>query len=99
MARFRGTVQGGRGEGSRLGHVSTGLTTRANGWSGRISTRLFVNERDEDWASVHHEDNAGNCKTLYHGPLNKYVPETPWVEVPWKIEPVSLTSEVTHAKE
>jgi len=31
MARFRGTVQGGRGEVSRLGHRS--ITTDANGWN------------------------------------------------------------------
>ena len=30
MARFRGTVHGGRGEASRLGHH--GITTDANGW-------------------------------------------------------------------
>ena len=31
MARFRGTVQGGRGEASRLGHRS--ITTDTNGWN------------------------------------------------------------------
>jgi hypothetical protein len=31
MARFRGLVQGGRGEVSRLGHRS--ITTDANGWN------------------------------------------------------------------
>ena len=30
MARFRGTVRGGRGEASRLGHRH--ITTTANGW-------------------------------------------------------------------
>ncbi len=32
MARFRGTVQGGRGQAARLGHSSSGLETTANGW-------------------------------------------------------------------
>ena len=31
MARFRATVQGGRGQASRLGHRS--ITTDANGWN------------------------------------------------------------------
>ena len=31
MARFRGTVSGDRGQGSRLGH--RGITTNANGWN------------------------------------------------------------------
>lgn len=34
MARFRGTVQGNRGEQSRLGHG--GLTVTANGWESGI---------------------------------------------------------------
>ncbi len=33
MAHFRGTVQGGRGECSRLGTKNSGLTTTANGWN------------------------------------------------------------------
>jgi len=33
MAHFRGTVKGGRGEASRLGHKTTGLTTTCNSWN------------------------------------------------------------------
>ena len=33
MARFRGTIQGTRGEASRLGTAATGLTSVANGWN------------------------------------------------------------------
>lgn len=32
MAHFRGTVQGSRGEASRLGGKESGLTTTCNGW-------------------------------------------------------------------
>lgn len=32
MARFIGTVQGGRGEASRIGHNTTGLRTSCRGW-------------------------------------------------------------------
>lgn len=32
MARFVGTVQGSSGEASRLGGVTSGLVTSANGW-------------------------------------------------------------------
>ena len=32
MARFRGTVQGARGEASRLGTAATGVTSTADGW-------------------------------------------------------------------
>jgi hypothetical protein len=33
MAQFRATVQGQRGEASRLGSKSSGLVVRANGWN------------------------------------------------------------------
>jgi hypothetical protein len=74
MARFRGTVRGGRGTGSRLGHASTGLHVNANTWNGGVSVDLWVNrDTDEDWVVVWL--NAGNGKniTLYRGPVAKYV--------------------------
>jgi hypothetical protein len=47
MARFMGTVQGGRGRASRLGHPETGLTVKANGWDAgvRVEARVEL-ERD-----------------------------------------------------
>ena len=50
MAQFRGTIQGGRGEASRLGHKSSGLTLQANGWDigAEVSLRWNAQEqRDE----------------------------------------------------
>ena len=74
MARFRGTVKGGRGEASRLGHSTTGLWTKAAGWKGNVEVRLYVHmPGEEDWVSVFlNTDEYGNI-CLYHGPLNKYV--------------------------
>lgn len=40
MARFRGTLQGNRGEASRLGH--TGLSARINGWDAGIRVEASV---------------------------------------------------------
>lgn len=37
MAQFRATVKGSRGEASRLGHKSTGITARINGWESGIT--------------------------------------------------------------
>lgn len=70
MARFRETVKGGRGEGSRLGHATSGLITSASGWNGHVKVRLFDCD-GTDWATVHHETNSGST-CLYHGPLNKH---------------------------
>lgn len=72
MARFRGTVQGGRGEASRLGHQ--GLVAKASGWNGHIRVNLFNQHdgKDIDWVHVWHETNDGT-KMIYNGPLNKHI--------------------------
>ena len=71
MARFRGTVQGGRGEAHRLGHATSGLVTRANGWNASIVTELFDKD-GEDWTRVLHVTNTESV-VLYYGPLNNHV--------------------------
>jgi hypothetical protein len=45
MARFRGTVQGGRGAASKLGHATTGLTTTTNGWD--IGVKVIARVADD----------------------------------------------------
>lgn len=71
MAHYRGTIQGSRGEASRLGHKSTGLVVEAQSWSGKIVTRLF--ERDgQDMAVVSMEPHKGTgvSRILYEGPVS-----------------------------
>ena len=47
MAHFRGIVKGGRGEASRLGHKTTGLTTTCNSWNLGIKVEAgHVNGQD-----------------------------------------------------
>ena len=36
MAHFRATVQGGRGSASRLGHKTSGIEARVNGWNSGV---------------------------------------------------------------
>ena len=45
MAHFYGTVQGTRGEASRLGTKSTGLTTEACSYAGKISVYISHDEK------------------------------------------------------
>lgn len=72
MARYRGTVRGGRGEASRLGHKTTGLTTVAKSWHGIIETRLYYHPRLKiDWARVVLANNIANY-VLYDGPVSQY---------------------------
>lgn len=40
MAQFRGTIQGNRGEASRLGTKNGGLTVTANGWDTGVRVEL-----------------------------------------------------------
>lgn len=42
MARFRGTVQGGGSEASRLGHSTSGLRLTANGWDQGVAVAAYA---------------------------------------------------------
>ena len=73
MAHFYGTIQGARGEASRLGHKSSGLTVKAASWQGAVLTVLsHVDGRD--WATVyltrHRGAGIGIDRTLYDGPID-----------------------------
>lgn len=47
MAQFIGFIRGGRGEASRLGHKTTGLTAEARGWTTGAEIRIaHVDGRD-----------------------------------------------------
>lgn len=76
MAHFYGTVQGARGQASRLGHKNSGLTTVAASYSGAVRTRLWTNDKGDDMVEVALTPwgSAGVDKVLYVGPVNKYMP-------------------------
>ena len=63
MAHFYGTVQGGRGQATRLGHKTTGMYVTASTWEQTVTVQLSVHN-DVDWCSV-----SVNRLTLYDGPL------------------------------
>jgi hypothetical protein len=70
MAHFYGSVQGARGEATRLGHKSSGMRTVAASWSGSVTTELY--HRDGvDYARVRllPWNNMGVERTLYDGPV------------------------------
>ena len=49
MAHFRGTVKGGRGEASRLGHKTTGLSTTCNSWNLGIKVEAVVHDGQDEF--------------------------------------------------
>lgn len=73
MARFYGTVQGGRGEATRLGHATSGLHVTAQSYSGDICVNL--NDVDgEDWVWIAVKDHGpAPTKQIYCGPVRKLV--------------------------
>lgn len=71
MARFRGVVEGSRGEASRCGTPRSGLTTVAQSWTGDIRVSLFDNN-GEDWARIYSTEHGGSTakRVLYDGPVS-----------------------------
>lgn len=71
MAHFYGTLQGARGEASRLGHKSSGLQTVAASWNGAV--RVSLEHRDgKDYATVELRPwhGRGTSRVLYDGPVD-----------------------------
>jgi hypothetical protein len=68
MARFYGTVQGGRGRATRLGHATTGLTVTAESWQGRLHVHLST-EGEEDHIELLIKGDGMPYRTLYRGPI------------------------------
>ena len=48
MAQFRGTLQGARGEASRLGTKKNGLRATVNGWNNGIKVVAYHDEEQGD---------------------------------------------------
>jgi hypothetical protein len=72
MAEFYGSVQGARGEATRLGHGNTGLRTSAQSWEGSIIVNIYKNGSDGPVCvdiSVTPDSAKRGGHTLYSGPI------------------------------
>lgn len=69
MARFLGTVKGGRGEAQRLGHATSGLHVEAGSWSGGVRVDMYDKD-GEDYCNIQliPWHGAGKSLQLYNGP-------------------------------
>jgi hypothetical protein len=71
MAQFRGTIQGQRGEASRLGGKGSGLRVTANGWECGVTVSLEYDEKagtDRLYVSLTSGSNGGlSSRTLFSG--------------------------------
>jgi hypothetical protein len=71
MAHFYGTVEGGRGEASRLGHKATGLHTTAASYSGAVQVSLVHRDgKDIAIVSLKPWQGVGVSRVLYEGPVD-----------------------------
>jgi hypothetical protein len=61
MARFRATIQGNRGEASRLGSASSGIVTRTNGWDAGVDV-IGRTEGDNDLFSIRATGGSGGSR-------------------------------------
>jgi hypothetical protein len=71
MARFYGSIQGCRGQATRLGGAGSGLRTVAASWSG--SVKVYLRDHDGvDWCHVTLDtwNGAGKAQVLYDGPVD-----------------------------
>ena len=77
MSHFYGTLQGARGEATRRGRKTTGLTTTAASWKGAVRVTLtHAEETGRDVAEVRLVPwhGSGVDRLLYRGPVDE--PET-----------------------
>lgn len=74
MAHFLGTIQGNRGEASRLGTKSSGLHAQIGSWEGGITVNLYYDEfSSRDMVDISFRqwvNGAGINKPIYSGPVS-----------------------------
>jgi len=70
MAHFYGTLQGARGQASRLGTRNSGLRIEACSWQGKVTVRLYTcNGVDHARVELGRHHGHGGQATLYDGPV------------------------------
>lgn len=77
MAHFYGTVQGARGQASRLGHKNTGMQTICASHAGAVRCSAYVDSEGVDCVVVHLTpwQGSGVELTIYEGPIGGPVSE------------------------
>lgn len=70
MAHFYGTVQGMRGEASRMGSKNSGMTTYTASWRGAVRCHAYHEDgKDCVVVSLVPWQGRGVSKELYRGPI------------------------------
>jgi hypothetical protein len=78
MSHFYGTLQGNRGEATRCGHKTSGITVTGASWDGCVQTHLYYDKEtntDMVRVSLGRWRGNGTDRELYHGPVSGHVQE------------------------
>ena len=74
MSHFYGTLKGQRGQATRCGSKSSGITTQTASWAGAVEVSAWHDTRTEtDMVEVRlipWRNGAGTKRLLYRGPVN-----------------------------
>ena len=72
MAQYRGTIEGSRGQASRLGAKTSGLTTTTKSWTTETTVYYYWDETaQEDCVRITVRKMYGNEVTIFDGPESK----------------------------
>jgi len=74
MAMFYGSVRGGRGRATRMGHASSGIQASAQSFDGSVIVALHVDEKTKQtWATIGlAQGSSSSADTiLYRGPVRE----------------------------
>ena len=71
MSHFYGTIHGNRGEASRCGSKSSGMTTYCASWNGAVKCETYIDDEGKDCVRVEKTkwQGCGENKLLYNGPI------------------------------
>jgi len=71
MAQFMATIQGNRGEASRLGSKDSGISAKINGWDAGISVEAWYDQAtEEDYFRVYQTGGSnGHTPKVFLGEL------------------------------
>ena len=78
MAQFRTTIQGARGEASRLGTKHSGMHVHVQSWEGQVNVVMYHKPTigdGQDWVRVSlapHASDGGLAVVLYEGPCDAW---------------------------
>lgn len=74
MAKFYGTLQGNRGEATRLG--TSEIHVSAQSWDGSVGVRLFYNDKEELMITLRAEKDTSTAypyNTIFHGKFDDFL--------------------------